>query len=361
MSVFNNYKKYSPENNLDNLNEPDKSTFKNYVNRNNRDVLNNYQTAIQNEIPSNNIVERLEKGEDLYDALLNQNHKETEADIKRQRAADFWGNVAKVFGQAMASKAGVRQFDKIENRTPYYNDQLLKLKQNHNNAKLQQTLLERKYEMDRKNTEHENQQKRNTYAFQKGVDYHYGSQLEGDKTNNRITVDNNNHANDLEKQGVIHGYNLERDNNTHKNEMKQITAKGKIQQNIANSNNQTKKEVAALRNEEEPTESIVVNKNGKKEVVKFNKNQKGAVASLYNRLREEVKKKENKDIDELELEAGENTDHVNKALATLGQYMQYYPELTGELEDILEPEDFSQYQVNSKTQNKPTTKKPRLK
>ena len=361
MSVFNNYKKYSPENNLDNLNELDKSTFKNYVNRNNRDVLNNYQTAIQNENPSNNIVQRLEDGEDLYDALLNKNHKETEADIKRQRAADFWGNVAKVFGQAMASKAGVRQFDKIENRTPYYNDQLLKLKQNHNNAKLQQTLLERKYEMDRKNTEHENQQKRNTYAFQKGVDYHYGSLLEGDKTNNRIKVDNNTHANDLEKQGVIHGYNIERDNNAHKNNMGEISARGKIQQNIAKGNNQSQERIAAMRNEDEPTESLLVNRNGEKEVVRFSKNQKGAIASLYNRLRELVKLKENKDLDELKLQAGENTDHVNKALATLGQYMQYYPELTAELDDILEPEDFSQYQVNPKTQNKTTTKKPRLK
>lgn len=67
-------------------------------------------------------------GEDVFAQLLKKNYEENEASLKRQRAADFWGNFSKLFGQTVASSKGARNFSPVTTNTSYYNQALDKLR-----------------------------------------------------------------------------------------------------------------------------------------------------------------------------------------------------------------------------------------
>jgi hypothetical protein len=48
--------------------------------------------------------------DDVFTALLRERYQESEDSLKRQRAAEFWGNLANLFGQTVSSAAGARMF-----------------------------------------------------------------------------------------------------------------------------------------------------------------------------------------------------------------------------------------------------------
>lgn len=83
-------------------------------------------------------------GEDVFAALLKKNYEENEASLKRQRAADFWGNFAKLFGQTVASSAGARNFFPVNTNTAYYNQALDKLRNSYVQSMLNYTLANAK-------------------------------------------------------------------------------------------------------------------------------------------------------------------------------------------------------------------------
>ena len=83
-------------------------------------------------------------GEDVFAALLKKNYEENEASLKRQRAADFWGNFAKLFGQTVASSAGARNFSPVNTNTAYYNQALDKLRNSYTQSMLNYTLANAK-------------------------------------------------------------------------------------------------------------------------------------------------------------------------------------------------------------------------
>lgn len=92
----------------------------------------------------NPVSKKVQEGEDVFKALLDSRYKEDEASLKRQRAAEFWGNVANLFGQTVSSAAGVRIFPQIKNNTQQYNAALDKLRDSYNDTLLNYTLANAK-------------------------------------------------------------------------------------------------------------------------------------------------------------------------------------------------------------------------
>lgn len=92
----------------------------------------------------NPVAKKVQEGEDVFKALLDSRYKEDEASLKRQRAAEFWGNVANLFGQTVSSAAGARIFQPIKNNTQQYNAALNKLRDSYNDTLLNYTLANAK-------------------------------------------------------------------------------------------------------------------------------------------------------------------------------------------------------------------------
>lgn len=92
----------------------------------------------------NPVSKKVQEGEDVFKALLDSRYKEDEASLKRQRAAEFWGNVANLFGQTVSSAAGARIFPQIKNNTQQYNAALDKLRDGYNDTLLNYTLANAK-------------------------------------------------------------------------------------------------------------------------------------------------------------------------------------------------------------------------
>lgn len=72
--------------------------------------------------------------DDVFTSLLNNRYKESEESLKRQRAADFWGNFAKLFGQTVTSAAGGRIFAPIRSNTQQYNQAIDRLRDSYNDT-----------------------------------------------------------------------------------------------------------------------------------------------------------------------------------------------------------------------------------
>lgn len=92
----------------------------------------------------NPVAKKVQEGEDVFKALLDSRYKEDEASLKRQRAAEFWGNVANLFGQTVSSAAGARIFPQIKSNTQQYNAALDKLRDGYNDTLLNYTLANAK-------------------------------------------------------------------------------------------------------------------------------------------------------------------------------------------------------------------------
>ena len=73
-----------------------------------------------------------------------QKYQSGEESIKRQRAAEFWGNLANLFGQTVSSAAGARIFQPIKSNVPAYNQALDRLRDGYNDTLLNYSLANAK-------------------------------------------------------------------------------------------------------------------------------------------------------------------------------------------------------------------------
>lgn len=90
------------------------------------------------------VADRVKDGEDVFKALLDQKYQSGEESIKRQRAAEFWGNLANLFGQTVSSAAGARMFQPIKSNVPAYNQALDRLRDGYNDTLLNYSLANAK-------------------------------------------------------------------------------------------------------------------------------------------------------------------------------------------------------------------------
>ena len=78
--------------------------------------------------------------DDVFTALLRERYQESEDSLKRQRAAEFWGNLANLFGQTVSSAAGARMFSPIKSNTQQYNQAIDILRDSYNDTLLNYNL-----------------------------------------------------------------------------------------------------------------------------------------------------------------------------------------------------------------------------
>lgn len=78
--------------------------------------------------------------DDVFTALLRERYQESEDSLKRQRASEFWGNLANLFGQTVSSAAGARMFSPIKSNTQQYNQAIDRLMDSYNDTLLNYNL-----------------------------------------------------------------------------------------------------------------------------------------------------------------------------------------------------------------------------
>lgn len=78
--------------------------------------------------------------DDVFTTLLKERYQESEDSLKRQRAAEFWGNLANLFGQTVSSAAGARMFSPIKSNTQQYNQAIDRLRDSYNDTLLNYNL-----------------------------------------------------------------------------------------------------------------------------------------------------------------------------------------------------------------------------
>lgn len=78
--------------------------------------------------------------DDVFTALLRERYQESEDSLKRQRAAEFWGNLANLFGQTVSSAAGARMFSPIKSNTQQYNQAIDRMRDSYNDTLLNYNL-----------------------------------------------------------------------------------------------------------------------------------------------------------------------------------------------------------------------------
>lgn len=78
--------------------------------------------------------------DDVFTALLRERYQESEDSLKRQRTAEFWGNLANLFGQTVSSAAGARMFSPIKSNTQQYNQAIDRLRDSYNDTLLNYNL-----------------------------------------------------------------------------------------------------------------------------------------------------------------------------------------------------------------------------
>ena len=109
--------------------------------RNPVEEINNAANEINRQ---KSLADRVKDGEDVFKALLDQKYQSGEESIKRQRAAEFWGNLANLFGQTVSSAAGARIFQPIKSNVPAYNQALDRLRDGYNDTLLNYSLANAK-------------------------------------------------------------------------------------------------------------------------------------------------------------------------------------------------------------------------
>lgn len=109
--------------------------------RNPLEEINNAANEINRQ---KSVADRVKDGEDVFKALLDQKYQSGEESIKRQRAAEFWGNLANLFGQTVSSAAGARMFQPIKSNVPAYNQALDRLRDGYNDTLLNYSLANAK-------------------------------------------------------------------------------------------------------------------------------------------------------------------------------------------------------------------------
>lgn len=113
--------------------------------RNPVEEINNAANEINRQ---KSVADRVKDGEDVFKALLDQKYQSGEKSIKRQRAAEFWGNLANLFGQTVSSAAGARIFQPIKSNVPAYNQALDRLRDGYNDTLLNYSLANAKAERE---------------------------------------------------------------------------------------------------------------------------------------------------------------------------------------------------------------------
>lgn len=278
-------------------------------------------------LPSSDVVERINSGEDVFKALLDKKFNDGKESIERQRKAAFLGDLANLFGQTVASAQGARQFSPIQSKVPYYNEQLQKLKSWHNDADINYSLSQVKNDYEAKK-----------YQQKLSLDK-YKMDLQQGQFGERLRLDYQKLAENVRKNKITQAQadkklaEMMRHNQATERTASYNADSSRISANAA------KERAKKAGGSANGNESIVVTDGNKKQVaVTYPKEKRGAVISLYNRMKRlsaENPGKYGDALDDINLQVGEGGDQATKAMTIIQHRLQDFPELTDEFYNII--------------------------
>ena len=269
------------------------------------------------------VVERLNNGEDVFQALLRKNYEEDKASLERQRKAEILGNIANLFGQTVTSAAGGRIFQPIRSKVPEYNQALDRIRQGYNSMTANYSL--RQAEADRQKAQMQFEFDKDRYLANLNMAFEAG-------------LIDQKHKNDMERQAAK-AKNAE---DLAKLKYKHDMAVEQTRQNSQTEREKLKQEGAMARATGKDSDkiSIVVatDENGGRAAVDIPKSKQGAIISLYKRMQqlsENDKGKHGSKLESINLQFGEGGDVASKALTIIQRRLQDFPELTDEFLKIV--------------------------
>lgn len=271
--------------------------------------------------------------DDVFTTLLNNRYKESEESLKRQRAADFWGNFAKLFGQTVTSAVGGRIFSPIRSNTQQYNQAIDRLRDSYNDTLANYTLSNARAERAAK----AEQDKINLKFERDKALAEINANLKGgliDKQTAADLIKAARKAKDAQElEGVKHKHNME----IAKYNQGAATARARMNNEAAMGREKYRQEEISKRGGGKGSGSYISVRLADGTVHEFPKSKEGAVISLYNKMKqiaESNPKKYNK-IEDLNLQFGEGGDQASKAMTIIQRRLQEFPELTNDFLDII--------------------------
>lgn len=278
-------------------------------------------------LPGEDVVERINSGEDVFKALLDRKFNDSKESIERQRKAAFLGDLANLFGQTIASSQGARQFSPIQSKVPYYNEQLRKLKDWRNDADINYSLSQAK-------NDYENKKYQQKLALDK-----YKMDLQQGQFGEKLKLDYLKLEEDVRKNKITQAQadkrlaELMKHNRATERTASYNAGSSRISANAA----QERAQKAG--NGTNSNESIVVtDQYGNQSAVTYPKEKRGAVISLYNKMKKlsaENPDKYGSQLDDINLQFGEGGDQATKAMTIIQRRLQDFPELTDEFYNII--------------------------
>lgn len=271
--------------------------------------------------------------DDVFTALLRERYQESEDSLKRQRAAEFWGNLANLFGQTVSSAAGARMFSPIKSNTQQYNQAIDRLRDSYNDTLLNYNLstarAERaaKAEKDKINLKFERDK---TLAE---IQANLKAGLIDKQTAADLTKAANKAKTEKELEELKHKHDME----LAEYNQGAATARARMNNEAAMGREKYKQEEISKRGGGKGSRSYISVRLSDGTVHEFPKSKEGAVISLYNKMKqiaESNPKKYNK-IEDLNLQFGEGGDQASKAMTIIQRRLQEFPELTNDFLDII--------------------------
>ena len=288
-----------------------------------QEIADATREEIKDNIPKNPIIERLNNGEDIFQALLRQNYEDDKASLERQRKAEILGNIAQLFGQTVSSAAGARIFPPIQSKVPEYNIGLDRIRQGYNAAYANYSL--RQAEADRQRDQMQFEFAKDRYLAQLKMDFDAGLIDKKHKNDMEKQAAKAKSAEDLAKLKYDHDMAIEK--------LKQGTQleRERIKQSGADAR-------AAGKNNNKASIVVSLDNNGNRVAVDYPKSKSGAIISLYKRMKTLSEANPGKYGDKLEdinIRFGEGGDYASKAMTIIQRRLQDFPELTDEFLKII--------------------------
>lgn len=299
-------------------------------------------------LPSSDVVERINNGEDVFKILLDNKYNDSKHDIEKQRKAAFLGELANLFGQTIASAHGARQFAPLQSKVPYYNEQLQRLKNQRNDADINYTLSQARSDAENKKYLQKIAMDKYKMDIQQGQ---FGEQMKlnyakltENVRNNLITQEQaNKRLEELMRHNIV----------------SEGTASYNARSTRISAQAAQERAKKAGNGRSNSNESIVVSdSNGNRTPVTYSKEKRGAIISLYNRMKKLTVENPGKYGDALEnvnLQVGEGGDQASKALTIIQRRLQDFPELTDEFYNIIGKDNGNNVAPWRNTSNNTTT------
>lgn len=277
----------------------------------------------------------IQGGADVYKTLLANSYNQSKESLERQRKAALLGDLATVFGQTVASKAGARQFKPVQSNVAYYNNALDKLRDNYNNTLVNYSLMGAKADREAKAA-----QDQLGYKFARDAAL---AKIKADLDAGLLTT-RQAHDKEMQVTKAKNAAELAKVNNEAAMQRAKYTAGAAAARQKAADEAALERKKYEVDNKSNggKTSNLrtirLKNEDGTEETVAYDKSKEGAILSLYadmKKLSEKNPAQYGSALEDIELKFGEGGTRADKAMTIISQRLRDFPEMADRFRDII--------------------------